>query len=110
MIAVTPSGIPAAPSGLMYFANPIHGLTPMATSSRPSGTEIPNSQPCGDLAAPRLADVAMGVSPWDRNCGSLSPGGTTGKGPGSLPAAPSGLMFLANLVHGLTPMATSSRP
>ena len=93
MIAVTPSGIPAAPSGLMFLANPIHGLTPMATSSRPSGTEIPNSQPCGDLAATRLPDVAMGVSPWDRNCGSLIPGGTT-----------------ANPIHGLTPMATSSRP
>ena len=92
------------------IGNPIHGLTPMAISSRPSGTEIPNSQPCGDLAATRLPDVAMGVSPWDRNCDILSPGGTTGKCPGSFPAAPSGLMFLANPIHGLTPMATSSRP
>ena len=45
MIAVTPSWIPAAPSGLMFLANPIHGLTPMATSCRPSGTRIQNRPP-----------------------------------------------------------------
>ena len=57
-------------------------------------------------------DVAMGVSPWNRNPHSaISPEGTTGNQTRPIHVAPSGLRGQVDPHnHGFTPVATTSRP
>ena len=58
-----------APLGLlMHGAEPNHGLTPVATTFRPVGTESQgawNATTVDVLAAARRYVVAMGASPWN---------------------------------------------
>lgn len=57
-------------------------------------------------------DVAMGVSPWNRNPHrAVSPEGTAGTVTPPTHVAPSGLCARSELpIHGLAPVATTCRP
>ena len=56
-------------------------------------------------------DIATGASPWNVfPSESTSPAGTTGGRKTVAPFAPSGLGFVWDGNHGLTPVATSDRP
>ena len=57
-------------------------------------------------------DVAMGVSPWNRNPQhAVSPEGTTGSSTRPIHVAPSGLRVRFDLPnHGFAPVATTCRP
>ena len=86
--------IPVAPLVLWSIACVDHGLTPVATSYRPVGTESPlrlspaRGDDCDsaaargddcDLAAARRQDVAMGREPMEiRNPRYKAPNGATG--------------------------------
>jgi len=105
--------IHAAPPGLVIrYSNRIHGLTPVATSLRPFGTEwsIMNSF----LSVSRGATIycSHGREPVDFGGPTLdSPGGPTGSQTKRIHAAPPGLVIrYSNRIHGLTPVATSLRP
>ncbi len=139
--AVSPEGttgietqpFPVAPSGLrarVGLRN--HGLTPVATTCRPFGTNgltpeyaaHPTNMWQNDIAirvspwnrhAPatkRRQVVAMGVSPWKRNPQHpVSPEGTTGIETQPFPAAPSRLHArIGPRYHGSIPAVTACRP
>ena len=57
-------------------------------------------------------DVAMGVSPWNRNPHDpVSPEGTAGNPARPIHVAPSGLVDrIRPYIHGLAPVATTCRP
>ena len=117
--AVSPEGttgnptrrIHAAPSGLCNrVGTHIHGFAPVATTCRPSGTNVLTP---GPIPATKWRHaVAMGVSPWNRIAlRDVSPEGTAGNPKGPTHAGPSGLCNrVGTHIYGFAPVATACRP